>query len=278
MARKRKAAGGAAPDASPRLSPVAIRGWLTKHFFLRVHMTLIVASTIGAGIAATNFLTLMDVNVLAVRYAVAVAAAYCAFLALVRLWLWYVGIQTARASQRSSVDIDGRGIDITDFNIGNFLGDLRPGGSSLTTGGGHFGGGGATGSWGDAPVSAGSSSGKSGGGGGFDLDLGDDAGAIVLVILIVIAVAIAAVAAFYLIYAAPAILSETAFEAVLAAAVARKTKQMSNMGWIGAVSKKTFWPFAAVMAATIAVGWFAQYHCPEARTLVQALHCSEYFK
>ena len=261
------------PPGGPRgvFARKTIAGWLNKHFYLRLHMTLIIALTFLAGMAATNVLMWLQANPLALRYALTVTAAYLAFLALIRLWLWYIGIRTARSSAHNAVDLTSDGIDVVNFNAGGFMSGTNASvPSTIETGGGHFGGGGASGSWGEASSSSSSDHGASS---LLDIGGGDDSGAIALIIAIIVAVIVAAVAALYVIYAAPAILSEVAFQGVLAAAMARRTRHMSNTGWVGAVWRKTFWAFLAVMAVAIAVGWIANHFCPQAITLQQALHC-----
>lgn len=254
-----------------------IAAWLNKHFYLRLHMTLIIALTFLAGMAATNVLMWLEANPLALRYGLTVTASYFVFLVLIRMWLWYIGVRTARSTASSGVDLTSDGLDVVNnVNLGGFMsgGPNVSVPSGLDAGGGSFGGGGASGSWGDAAAASSSSSSSGADKASSLLDIGgDDSGAIALVIAIVVAVIVAAVAALYVIYAAPAILSEVAFQGVLAAAMARKTRHMSNLGWAGAVFSKTFWPFAAVMAVAIATGAIANHVCPQAITLQQALHC-----
>lgn len=238
-------------------------------------MTLIITLTFLAGMAATNVLMWLEANPLALRYGLTVSAAYIVFLALIRLWLWYIGIRTERASQHSGVDLTSDGLDFPNVNFGGFLsGGNTSVPSGVDAGGGQFGGGGASGSWGNvaSSTSKSSSGGSNVASGLFDIG-GDDSGAIALIIAIIVAVVVAAVAAFYVIYTAPAILSEVAFQGVLAAAMARHTRHMSNSGWAGAVFRKTVWAFAAVMAVAIATGAIANHVCPHAITLRQALHC-----
>ena len=110
-------------------------------------------------------------------------------------------------------------------------------------------------------------------GGGFDLGGicdGDDLGLVILVALLVFAIAAAAV---YVIWAAPAILSEAAFQGVMAAALARRAKKISHGTWEGSVFRATVVPFAIVLAFAVALGVYAQKRCPSALRLREALHC-----
>ncbi|HEV2718583.1 MAG TPA: hypothetical protein VG323_01090, partial [Thermoanaerobaculia bacterium] len=93
---------------------------------------------------------------------------------------------------------------------------------------------------------------------------------VILVALLVLAIAVAAI---YVIWAAPAILSEAAFQGVLAAALTRRAKKISNGSWEGSVIRATAIPFAAVLIFAVALGWYAQKHCPTAMRLREAIHC-----
>jgi hypothetical protein len=252
--------------------------WLTKHFSLRLHMTLILVATFAVGLLTVHGLFAIHVAKLWMRYAIAVIVAYGAFLGLLKMWLLYFAICIRHAHGKSS---SGGGVDISDFC------DFSSGGSSsgssssisdLSTGGGKFGGGGASGSWGSAepqPVVAvpvKSSGGGSSSSSGFGLDLDGDE---IVLVLIIIAVAAAIIGAgAYLIWAAPTILSDTAFNAVLASALIHKTKKVSHPEWVGSVVHATAIPFAIVFALTVLMGWYAQHICPSALRVRDAIHCS----
>ena len=250
--------------------------WLTKHFSLRLHMTLILVATFAVGLLTVHGLFAIHVAKLWMRYAIAVLVAYGAFLGLLKIWLFYfaVCIRHAHASNSSG------GVDISDFC--DFSGGGTSSGSSSSisdfgSGGGKFGGGGASGSWGPAepqpvivaPVK--SSGGGSSSGSGFGLDLDGDE---IILVLIIIAVATAIIGAgAYLIWAAPTILSDTAFNAVLASALIHKTKKVSHPEWVGSVVHATAIPFAIVFSLTVLMGWYAQHICPSALRVRDAIHC-----
>lgn len=214
-----------------------VREWLEERFFLRIHMTLILLGTFLAGVVATRVLMLAGVNVLALRYAIAMCLAYLVFLVLVKLWLMYVG-----SDGELSLDVP----DVVDLMLRD--------GTTMTA-----------------------SSGIRGGGSGpsFDLDLGvgDDLGGIVLMIVLIAVVVLLGGIAIYFVYTAPALLGEAAFEAVLAASIARRAKRAEGSGWIGAVWRATVWPFAGVLLLSMLLGWVAQKHCPEALRLRDAVNC-----
>lgn len=211
-----------------------IRQWLEDRFFLRIHMTLILLGTFLGGLVTTRLLMEMGVNVLALRYAIAVCLAYLVFLVLLKLWLMYVG-----SGGYSPIDAAGDGLDL-----------------AFSSGGG--GGGGSSSS-------------------SFDLDVGVDGdleGLIFMIVLIAVVVLLGGIAVYY-IYTAPALLSEAAFEAVLAASIARRAKKSEGTGWIGAVTRATVAPFLAVLALSILLGWLAQRSCPEALKLRDAVNCGD---
>jgi hypothetical protein len=114
-------------------------------------------------------------------------------------------------------------------------------------------------------VSSDSVAGRPGAGsGGFDFDLGDEG--IVLIALALLLLAIFGAGA-YLVYAAPEILSEAAFQALLAAGLIKASKKMDRPGWMGSVLKATWVPFVIVLVMTGILGWVAQTHYPHATRL-----------
>jgi hypothetical protein len=63
---------------------------IATRFFVRFDMSLIFAATVGTALLATRLLFLAGVETLALRYALAVIAAYAVFFAFVRAWVFYV--------------------------------------------------------------------------------------------------------------------------------------------------------------------------------------------
>jgi hypothetical protein len=244
-------------------------------------MTLILVATFAVGLLTVHGLFAIHIAKLWTRYAIAVIVAYGAFLGLLKMWLIYFAICIRHAHGKGS-----GGIDIGDFC--DFSGSGTSSGSSssvseLGSGGGKFGGGGASAEWGtdeSQPViavpmratSATTSHGGSSSSSGFGLDLDGDE---IVLVLIIIAVAFAIIGAgAYLIWAAPTILSDTAFNAVLASALIHKTKKVSHPEWVGSVLHATATPFAIVFALTVLMGWYAQHICPSALRVRDAIHCA----
>lgn len=212
-----------------------VRRWLERNFFLRIHMSLILGGTFLTGLAATNALLHAGLtNQLALRYGLAVVAAYGGFLLLFRLWLMYVRL--------GGIDFGGNGVDLA-LDSSN----------AVTP---NFSGGGGGGSWGNAS---------------FDLDFdGDD---LVIVIVFLALVAALLFAGIYIIYTAPAIFTEALFEVALAGALVNGAKKADRPGWVGAVWRATVWPFLGVLALAATLGWVAHAKCPRATRLREAITC-----
>jgi hypothetical protein len=84
--------------------------------------------------------------------------------------------------------------------------------------------------------------------------LGDEGGLVGMVVLAIIGVIVAIVlgAGVYMIYEAPFILSEAAFEVVLAASLVRSSRAMDEPDWLGSVFRTTWLPFGV----SLLVAWF----------------------
>jgi hypothetical protein len=243
------------------LTKERVTSWVERHFLVRLHMTFILTGTFLAGLAGTKVLLALGVTSLPLRYALAVCGSYLVFLVLIRLWLAYVG--AARG-----LDFQGDGIDWSRHGA-HAVSD------ALSTGGGGFGGGGATGTWGQNAASVpAKGGGGGGGGGGFSLDADE----FVIVILFLALVLSLVVIGIYVIYTAPALLGEAAFEALLAGALARRARGVDRPGWVGVVWRATVWPFLLVLVLTVGLGWAVQRRCPDARVLRDAFRCGRSHK
>jgi hypothetical protein len=239
-----------------------------QRFVVRFHMTLILAALGASGVLVSKVLLELGVRSMLSRYLIAVVVSYALFFLFIRLWL-LIYVSPSRPKPRSrSVDV-GDALDIGDFAL-DVGGKSVASGNEAFGGGGDFGGGGATDVWvgdtGSPIISTPSSVGGSGGGsGGFDFDI-DGEGIVVLIVLALLLVVIFGAGA-YLVYAAPEILSEAAFEALLAAGLIKASKKMDGPGWMGSVFKATWIPFVIVLILTGIFGWVAQTHYPHATRL-----------
>jgi len=87
--------------------------------------------------------------------------------------------------------------------------------------------------------------------------------------LILLGALLAAVfgAGLYLIWQAPSILPEAAFDAALAASLLRGAKRIDAPDWTGGVFRATWKPFLWIAAATLAFALAAAHYFPHARKL-----------
>jgi hypothetical protein len=240
---------------------------IRERFFLRFHMSLILMATALSGLLATKLLLILDVDNIVIRYPAAVVVAYLAFFLFVKLWLAYMTASNAFKGPDTGGDV------LSD--LPNLSGGGSGGGADLPGfrggGGGTGGGGGATGSF-DGPttnVQAIVVPSSSGGGGGSGSGIGDALGGLGdiddgWVILVAIGALLAAVfgSAFYLIYIAPHILSEAAFDFLLGSSLIRSYKKVNHPDWIGSVFKDTYKPFVFVLLVSFGAAWVIHAYAP----------------
>lgn len=240
---------------------LSLRRHIAKRFFVRFHMSLILAAVIASGVGASKLLMELGLGEVRVRYPIAVLASYLVFLLLVRIWIWYV----TPGRLRLSPDLDG------DFEVPTW--DSADAGFS-GFGGGGSGGGGASSDWAAETTIAPQSSG--GGGGSWlpsiDLDIDLDDGIWILAALAAL-LAVIFGAAGYLIYAAPQLLPEAALQAALASSLAGVSKRKDATGWMGGVLRSTAIPFIAVFAMTLVLALTIHHRCPQAHKILEAFSC-----
>ncbi|MFI5331192.1 MAG: hypothetical protein ACHQ2F_09185 [Desulfobaccales bacterium] len=239
---------------------------------LRFHMSLILLATIGSGLLATRIMLALGLKNVMVRYPLAVVAAYLSFFLAVKLWLKFVVPLTFGRPKTSSNSI----------NVLNVSGSGSSGGSAgsgdgFKGGGGGFGGGGASGSFAEVPAafaqnSTEAASGAMDTGGGAAGAVGDVAGeavssldldkgwVVVLVLGLIAAVILGA--GVFLIYEAPFILSEAAFQVILAGGLAHGARRMASGDWIGSVFMATWIPLAATLLLALLAGYLMHHFFP----------------
>lgn len=208
-----------------------------RKYFVRFHMSLIVAGTIGGGVLTSRLLLGAGMGSVMLRYALDVAASYLIFLLLVKLWLWYV---------RSDGDLDG--VDAVD-EVAHFAGNVSGGSRAESSGG----------SWFSLP----------------DIGLDVDAEGCLLIALFLALVLAIVLAGGYLVWMAPEILGEAAFDALVAGSMARVASRAEREGWVIGVVRATAIPFCVVFAMTMVLAYFIQDLCPPASTLREAVYCPE---
>lgn len=234
---------------------------LTQRFFLRWHMTAILACVLLSGVVMSALLLRLGLRSMPWRYVLAVAGSYLVFFVLIRIWLLYISLAGGGRALGPGFSFG----DLGDLGSG-FPGWSGSGGSGFSPGGGSFGGGGASANFG-APGGGGGSGGGSSGG-GLDLDLDD--GWLVLVAFILLLLAVGATGG-YLIYQAPHILSEAAFQIALATSLHRAAKRVVGFGWTGSVLWATWIPFSVVIAMAAIFGGIAQHHCPTSSKITEVI-------
>ena len=265
---------------------------LSERFFLRWHMTLIMASVILSGVLSSRLLLAFGMTSLQLRYVLAVLVSYAVFFGLIRLWILYVLVLARQSGGSGDVDVGG---DVPSVGGGSGGGDSRGADTPFHGGGGQFGGAGASGSYaaGDPPSPAvpaagdppspivyvhwpaarsygGTSRGSSGGGGGWSID-GDDDNRLLIAIALVALFSTICGAGIYLIWESPVMMTEAAFQAALACGVVKKSKKLAVEPWESGVFRATWKPFAAVLAAAGTFGFVASAYCPDALKLSEVL-------
>lgn len=247
---------------------------ILKKYCVRFHMSLIVMAVVASGVLSSKLMLMSGFSALWLRYPVAVLCAYGVFLGLVRLWISWVMVQkTAMGVSGGSSPGTSSGVSL---DLDGFFQPGNSGGGPFSFGGGDSGGGGASDSWGIGDQDLGSAVQTSTGGSGsswlpdFDFDFGDD-GIWLLVLLALLALVIF-FAGGYLVWAAPDILGEAAWQALLGGVMVRARKQ-ARAGWMTGVLKSTVIPFALVLVAASVLGWQAHRHCPKAARLAEVFAC-----
>ena len=252
-----------------------------RRFSLRLHMLVILLSTVCSGVLASKALLAVGLRSLVLRYPLAVLLAYFVFFACVKLWLICVTSKkrekALRVGERSSL------ADISALGSGG-----RSGGGNMPTfrpGGGQFGGGGASSSldFGTAVAldpHAGVGGAAVGGGGPGDAVgsvlevVGDDEhGFATIVAAIVLSVLLATIlgSTAYVVYQAPTILSEAAFQALLVASLVKRTRKIASGDWIGSVFLATWKPFLITLLIAFLAGQILAFYFPAASRITEIL-------
>ena len=256
----------------------AFKRHLERRYSLRLHMAVILLATALSGVLFSKVLLLFGVLDFRIRYPLAVAFAYLVFFACVRLWL--ACISSTKESKTSEGDL-----------LVDFIPSPSPGGGggkeipSFHGGGGKFAGAGASGSFespdqafvkgailADSQQASGNRAVKAVG----EL-LGDAAGGagddnvVVAVIVLVVLVVTVLISAAALLHGAPDILSEAAFEGLLAVSLIRGARTISEKEWVGSVLKATWKPFAVTLVVAFVSGVVLHKYFPDAVKLTDIL-------
>jgi hypothetical protein len=292
---------GILPIPDRTISGARFKQLLKLRFFVRFHMLLILTGTGLSGVSISKLLLEFGVNSMAIRYPIAGVSSYIVFFCLIRLWLWYIAIAPAgdshvttlnlRSRKRtrnktSDYDIDLPEIDLSDLSSPSSC-ENAAGGETVSFGGGSSGGGGASDSWMEtavnqsihpvspnspsAPSTCSTSSGKSKDS-IFDFDLDGDGEGIVVLLALALLLLVILGAGVYVIYQAPAILAEAAFQGALASALTKASQRIDRGDWVGSVFKATWIPLSIVLLMAIVFGLVASKYCPAATKVSEVFY------
>jgi len=213
---------------------------LAAQVFVRCHMALIFAGTLAAGMIVSKVALEAGVHSMPLRYLLSASAAYGVFFLLVRLWIAYA----LRAVDTSSEPVVGSPP----------APPVRHTPATQRTGTGR-----RELPW---PVRIlGQFVGEA---------VGELLGYLLLFLLIVGSLLIVAA---YLVWQAPVILVEAAFEVWLASTLLSRIHDFERRGWVPITARATIVPFAYVVVTAMIVAWWLQHVCPAAATLRAALTC-----
>lgn len=233
-----------------------IKHQLLRDSFPRIEISIILLFTALTGFLTSYWLLHAGFSSMTLRYPVCIAAAYCIFLLLLRLWL---GLHNPQTRAGNSYD--------------NLVGDLPVSLADTTInessraafefgGGGDFSGAGAGGSWGsggDLPILDG-------------VDLGFDSEELGWIILAVIAILGGLLATFYIVWIAPILFAEILVDGVLITGLYHRVKKIERRYWLKTAVKKTLLP-AVLAALFFSLAGFAMHKIsPEAHSIGEVWH------
>jgi hypothetical protein len=245
-------------DRARRLRAIALHTELSlrERYWLRLHVLVIALLTLAALMAVSAGLMHAGVQSLAVRYGLALPAAFAMYLLLLRLW--------AAELARGQSPFDGA-------DPSQAL-DLLPTRSTdapfSSGGGGDFGGGGASGSWTEEAAS------KTGDVVGSALD-GADEGAVVLIpVAVLIGIALLLAAALgvgVFAFLGVEVLVAVTVEVVLASVAGSWAYKGFAEGWLDAALRHIWKPALTLLIAGVLLGAVIDRWMPDARSLPHAL-------
>ena len=247
-------------------------------FTLRLHMLAILLATTLSGVLFSKVLLMCNIADFRIRYPLSVLASYLVFFFCIKLWLFCI---SPNKSGKTNA------LDWLNVPLPSGRGSGGGGVPLFRSGGGQFSGAGASASLESqdaaivgtgilpesqpTPTSAGGASDSIGGAVGDAVGaLGDDD---ITVAIIVLAVLVATIffSAVYVLYNAPTILSEAAFQGFLAASLIKHMRTMSDHSWVGSVFRKTWIPSTVTVGVAFLCGVVLHSYFPEAARLADIL-------
>ncbi|HEX2501327.1 MAG TPA: hypothetical protein VHO73_07690 [Methylomirabilota bacterium] len=224
-------------------------------------MALILAITAASGFLVSYCLLQAGMTAMWLRYLVAVATAYLAFLGL--LWLWMRARARDYTETPDLLPWDGPG------------GDARPG-HGYSGQGGESGGGGATSSYDEpgVPAAPHAESGDSfGGAASAAAETASETDDLMFpaVVVLILALLASLLSTFWIIYSAPWFLAELLVDSVFAATLYRALRPRSPGLWLRTAVGRTFLPFLVVSTVVTLAGWLMALYAPGARSIGDVL-------
>ena len=229
-------------------------------------MILILLGTILSGVIFSKILLVLGLDHIIARFIIVLIFAYICFFILMKLWLHYL-TEPYRKSKiaENFVDAVDAITSIPDFSPTSSA-------SNMSGHGGEFGGGGASGAWTDAGgiTDAASTVGETASEAAGEAVSGlADEGGIILIPLIIFLIVLFG-GGIYLVYEAPVIFSEAAFELILATTLLKRARTIDNPNWMGSVFRATWPAFALTLIITVIAGWALMTYCPQATKITDA--------
>ena len=208
-------------------------------------MSLILICTFLAGMTVSSLLLFLDVSDMLIRYVLAVIICYFCFFGLMRLWLEYITSSNRDESLETAEEVN----DAVNDTIDTFCVDtdgvseeaITSAAEGISDGVGSCAGEAASGFF--------------------------DEGGIVLIVLGSLIVLIFG-SGIYLVYEAPIIITEAAFEFILATSLIKSSKKMDSADWMGSVLKTSWKPFMMILVITIIITLISKSICPQAVKMI----------
>jgi len=292
-------------------SAVIVGGHPLSRFYLRFHVSLILLFSFSAGVLASKAMLLAGMYPMLWRFPLALVVSYAAFFAGVRVWLAYVGANPfssprsgigdngsggsfdigswGGSGSSSSPSLKGGGGDFSGGGASGSFGDAAPS-ANLESGsnigalarmpaqsGGWFSSASNSGARSGGWFSSGSGGGSGSGGKGLDIDLGGDGdGWMVALLLVLVAALLTSVfgAVIYLLHAAPVMLADVAFQAMLAGGLVKSSKRWRDASWERSLLHSTWIPFALVFLLALGTAYLAGRLFPGAHTLHEVIQAA----
>lgn len=237
-------------------------------------MSFILLGTAISGLILSKIFLVIGLHNMVIRYIIALIGAYLCFFILMKLWLNYL---TSPYRQKRNKE------NMADFaDLVNIPDSLPSGSGSVVTGhGGQFGGGGASGFWESSheipshavaestgvmesvSETAGETVGEAVSG------VAEESGLLLIPLALLLLSLLGG--GIYLIYEAPVIISEAAFELILATSLINSVRKIDNPDWVGSVFRSTLPAFVFTLFATVIAGSILMYFCPKANKVIEVV-------